>query len=234
MSRRTERILVAIRQVITQPSKRDLQAKIGPSDLGDPCDKCLARKMAGEKIQRSFSMYPWLGTAIHHLIEHIVHPSRFVLIPDFNELAFEIFGREGVVTEQNVFICHIKGYGDVYGNIDMIVEDEGCIVDWKSTSRKRVRNYKINGVPIENVGQTLLYIKGARASGYNVEAAVLVYIPRDAADVSELWAYEVPYDEDEVQDVITRAENIQLWIDAGRHHELKSDPECYNCNPRGF
>lgn len=232
MSQRTERVLLAIRELITQPSERDLQLKVGPSDLGDPCNYCLGRKMAGIKAERDFSMYPWLGTAIHKLIQYLVEPLRFFYQPNINDMAWELFGLGRARTEIKVFICHIPGYGDVYGNIDVLLELERIIIDWKSSSRKKIKLYKLHGVPTENLGQTILYIHGARKSGYDVEAAVLVYIPRDAADLGELWAYEVEYDESEVNQIIERATIIQQWVTAGRWQELDKDPDCWTCNPR--
>lgn len=234
MSLRTERVLRAIREVIATPSARDEQTRIGPSDMGDPCNYCLGSKMAGIKPERDFSMYPWLGTAIHTLIEKLTDISRMMFLPDINDMAWEIFGpNSGARSEIRVWICHIPGYGDVYGSIDFMLLGEKCIVDWKSSSRKKVKLYKVQGVPIENQGQTLMYIHGAIKSGYDVESAVLVYIPRDAASLSEIWAYEVEYNEEEVQQIIDRAANIYLWVEAGRWRELDKSPHCWTCNP-GF
>lgn len=225
-------MLVAIRQVMANPTKRDRQVRIGPSDLGDSCDYCLGSKMAGIKPKRDFSMYPWLGSAIHKLIEWLTNWSNFELVPGENDLAYEIFGHPSAMAE--LAVSHailIPGYGWVPAHLDYIFPAEGCIVDWKSTSKKKIQSYKIHGVPTENVGQTLLYLKTARDLGYNVESAVLVYIPRDAADLSNLWAYEVEYNEEEVQSIIDRAAVIWLWVEADRWQELTKNPHCYTCNP---
>lgn len=235
MSQRTERILTSIKQIMSAPSDRDLQGRIGPSDLGDPCNYCLGSKMAGVKPQRKFSMYPWLGTAIHTLIEHLTHRLRFKLIPGHNELAYKIFGHPTAVAELHIEnAVYIPGYGWCPAHLDFILPEEKCLVDWKSSSKKKVKVYQLRGVPTENTGQTLIYIHAARNNGYDVEAAVLVYIPRDTADLDDLWAYEVMYDEAEVQSIIDRAAAIWLWVEAGRWQELDKDPGCYNCFPGYF
>lgn len=235
MSQRTERILLAIREVVTTPTKRDVQLRVGPSDLGDPCNYCLGSKMAGVKPKRSFSMYPWLGSAIHKLIEWATEWKRFKLIDGVNNMAWAVFGHPAAVSELYIEkAIFIPGYGWCPAHIDYVFPNEGCIVDWKSSSRKKVKSYKVHGVPIENVGQTLLYLDAAKKYGYNVESAVLVFIPRDAADVSEMWAYEVFHDESEVKSIIDRAAAIWKWVEAGRWEELDKDPHCMNCNPGYF
>lgn len=233
MSQRTERILLAIRQVMATPTKRDQQVKIGPSDLANICNYCLGAKMAGVKPKRDFSMYPWLGSAIHKLIEWTTDWSRFVHQPGVNDMAMAVFGHPSAVSEQYVpEAIYVPGYGWCPAHIDYVFPNEGCIVDWKSTSRKKVRFYKIHGVTIEQVGQVLLYLHVVRVKlGYNMESAVLVFIPRDAADLSEMWAYEVFYDEKEVQLIIDRAAQIQKWVDVGRWEELEKHPECLTCHP---
>ena len=236
MSLRTERILRALREVMTTPTLRDEQTRIGPSDLGNPCNLCLAAKMAGEPVPRSFSLYPWLGTAIHHLIEWTTEKIRLVHRPGLNDMAMEIFGHPTAVAELHIEkAVFIPGYGWCPAHIDYLLPNEGCLVDWKSSSRKKVKAYRARGfVPTDNVGQTLIYLHAAITNGYPVESAVLVYIPRDAATLDEIWAYEVQYDIVEINKIIERAANIQLWIDAGRWKELDSDPDCMTCNPGYF
>lgn len=230
---RSDRILAAIREVISTPTKRDQQVRIGPSDLADPCDHCLAAKMAGVKPRRDFSMYPWLGSAIHKLIEWITMPRRLDMFP-LDSLAREIFGGEGALSELYIEkALYIEGYGWIPAHIDFVLPAELCFVDWKSSSRKKVRAYKVKGVPIENLAQVILYLEALLRNGYNVEAGVLVYIPRDAAELREMWAYEVPRNEGEAQAILDRAAVLYQWVQAGRWEELASDSECHVCNP-GF
>ena len=232
MSQRTDRILLALREIMLTPTARDEQVTIGPSDLGDPCDYHLGMKMAGEKPQREFSMFPWLGTAIHTLIEKLVSVKNLTLHPGMNEMAWELFGApSGARTEVKIFICNIPGYGDVWGSIDVLLIGENCIVDWKSSSLKKIKTYKLHGLDPSNQGQVIMYIGGARKAGYNVEAGVLVYIPRDGGDPSQIYAVEVPWDEAEFNSIIERATVIQQWVAAGRWRELDRDPHCYSCNP---
>ncbi|WP_434080384.1 hypothetical protein [Sanguibacter sp. Z1732] len=45
---------------------RSLQERIGPSEIGNPCDHCLAAKLAGWKqTEDGVPWLPFLGTAAH-------------------------------------------------------------------------------------------------------------------------------------------------------------------------
>lgn len=229
-----ERVLRAAREIITQKSERDNQVLIGPSDMADPCNKCLASKLAGVKPHREFSMFPWLGTAMHKLIEWTADLVRFTHNPGVNDMAWEFFGPGKAHFEMKIFICHIEGYGDVYGSVDVYVIGEQIIIDWKSTSKKRIQQMKIKGVPENYIGQLTMYMRGLLEKGYPVETGMLVFIPRDAATPADIWAKEVPYVEANAQQIITRVNQLMQWVKAGRWHELASDSDCLTCHPRFF
>jgi len=227
-----ERFMRAARELIVTETARDQQRTIGPSDMADPCLKCLGRKMAGDQPEREFSMFPWLGTAMHTLIEKL---ATVVMrpIPGKNDMAMEMFGPDsGAVFELKVFICTIPGYGDIYGSLDVITKE--VIGDWKSTSKKKVKVYKIQGPPPSYLGQLTMYLHGARLSGYDRSTGVLVFIPRDAFGVDDLWGYEWEYNPDLAQQIIDRVTSVYQWVQLGRHHELPSDSSCNTCHPGFF
>lgn len=234
-STRASRVLYALKELMTAPTERDLQSRVGPSDLGDPCDYCLGRKMRGIKPKRLFSMYPWLGSAMHAFIEKLTAPGVLKWVPGANDLAWEVFGDARTASELKIKdALHIRGYGPVTVHIDMLLLTEGCIVDWKSTSKRTLKTYMIKmTVPQYSYIQVQLYLKAARDTGYNVSWGVLVYIPRDAADLDEMWAFDFDYDEAAAQGALDRAADIQKWIDAGRAEELAHHPDCKVCHPGG-
>lgn len=227
-----ERFMRAARELIVTETARDQQRLIGPSDMGDPCLRCLGRKMAGDQPEREFSMFPWLGTAMHTLIEKLA-TVIMVPIPGKNDMAIEMFGTgSGAVFELRVFICNIPGYGDIWGNLDVITKE--VIADWKSTSKKKVKAYKVQGPPQNYLAQLTLYLHGARNHGYDRSTGVLVFIPRDAFGVDDLWGFELEYDAAIAQQIIDRVATVFQWVQAGRHHELPSDSSCNTCHPGFF
>lgn len=234
MSLLTNRIHRATQEILQTKTDRDKQINIGPSDMADPCNKCLASKLAGVKPEREWSMFPWLGTAIHKLIEWTTHASRFRWVQGENDLAWELFGDGRAVFESRYFICSIPGYGDVYGSIDVMLLVEKAIVDWKSSSVKKIKLYKAVGVPDEYIGQVMMYLNAVRQHGYDFEKAVLVFIPRDAPGTDSIWEFEVTFDQEKVDAILNRIQQLMQWVEAGRWQELKPHPDCWTCNPPTF
>jgi len=226
-----QQVIRATHEIITEPSDRDEQVKIGPSDMATDCLYCLGRKMAGEKIGR-WTMFPWLGTAIHTLIEKT--RDRLRPRPGFNDMAWQLFGEDRAEFEKRVEVCTIPGYGTIYGSIDVFLRVQLAIVDWKSSSKKKVSQYKTNSVPLSYVGQLTMYMHALRLLGYDVTQGVLVFIPRDAAKVEDIWTFPVEYQEQNALSLIKRCTDVFAWVRANRHHELPKHADCYNCFPRYF
>ena len=56
--------------ITNQP--RSLQERIGPSELGTPCDHCLAAKLAGwQQTENGVPWLPYVGTAMHAQLEEL-------------------------------------------------------------------------------------------------------------------------------------------------------------------
>lgn len=234
MSLFEQRVLRAAKEIITSKTDRDMQVSIGPSDMADPCNKCLASKLAGVKPHREFSMFPWLGTAMHKMIEWTADAVRFRHRPGENDMAWELFGDGRALFELRVLVCEIEDYGEIHGNIDVVLLNEGGIIDWKSTSKKKIAVYKLKGVPDNYLGQLMLYLFGLRKAGYNMDSGVLVFIPRDAFTPGDIWSYEVKYNQEMVDAILGRINQLMAWVKADRWKELPSDPDCWVCHPRFF
>ncbi|NUP75335.1 MAG: hypothetical protein HOQ07_11915, partial [Sinomonas sp.] len=57
--------------ILNQP--RSLQRTIGPSEIGNPCDHCLAAKLAGwDETENDVPWLPFVGTAVHAALEELV------------------------------------------------------------------------------------------------------------------------------------------------------------------
>ena len=64
-------IRLKVIEEITKPSARDKQRKVGPSEIGNPCTRCLGRALAGERKEQDFSLYPWIGLVLGLVVEII-------------------------------------------------------------------------------------------------------------------------------------------------------------------
>lgn len=209
---------------ITKPSKRDQQKMVGPSDLSDPCNLCLARKLAAlcgvpvDHPKRTFSHKAWLGTAMHQKLETglpLVYAKGEESNPRYHQ-------------ELSVPIGSIPGLGDVHGHFDLYVRDS--IVDYKTADLHRIEKYRKEGVPNSHNGQTKLYLKGVNACGSPGRYAVLVYIPRDSSSLSDIWVASDSADESLADSLLGRAQRLTEMVRSGNISELVSHTDCFVCN----
>src|SRR5690606_3480399 len=121
--------------VIKKPSRRDEQVACGPSDLANPCDVCVARKIAasfgmGAHSDDNFSVKAWLGTAVHEKLERdlpLVYPHA--------------------ETEITVIIGDIPNLGPVEGHTDVFVPHKRTVVDYKTSDKAKIEKYKKQAGP---------------------------------------------------------------------------------------
>jgi hypothetical protein len=85
------------------------------------------------------------------------------------------------------------------------------------------------GVPQEYMGQTMLYLYGLRAMGREADYAVLVFIPRDSNNLSDIWVASCAYRPDVAQGVLNRAAHLARLVREGKVGELEAHPECFPC-----
>src|SRR5690606_10389784 len=148
---------------------RSRQTRLGPSELGTPCQRQLAMKLAGIPRRPADKRPPWApmqGTAIHALMEEALryHNARL--------------GRQRWVIEERLQIdAEIAGHGDAYDT------DTGTVVDWKYVGTTALRDLRRN-VPNEQLVkpdyrvQAHLYGYGHERAGRQVRWVRLVFLAR--------------------------------------------------------
>lgn len=85
------------------------------------------------------------------------------------------------------------------------------------------------GVPVEYLGQTMLYVHGVRRSKREAEYAVLVFIPRDSNNITDIWVASCAYRPDVVEGVLRRATHLAEVVLGGGMGDLKPHPKCFPC-----
>lgn len=207
-------------------TKRDKQGKIGPSGIGNPCDYCLALSLGAGQFndKNQWWMGARIGTAIHSLLEKEVN--KHVHTPmsaEFNVL-------EDASTERRLYITNLEGYGNIYGNSDLRLTS-GNLIDWKTSTRDKIKRYKLDGVPHSYLVQQNLY-----AYGWNqiepgaVEVCSLVFIARDGTSDADVFVYSFDYDQELVDEALNRLGNIWKFLqDGGDIDMLESDDNCFVC-----
>lgn len=173
---------------------RSVQRTLGPSELGTPCRRQIALKLAG--VQRhergGLPWAPMCGTAVHSLMESVLEAEN------------ERLGRPRWIIEETVRLDdELSGHGDAFDT------DHGLVVDWKYTgttarrkaSRKSVPNADL--VSREYRVQAHLYGLGHANAGRRVEWVRLVMLAR-SHDFRESVEWTERYDESIALDAMTR------------------------------
>lgn len=165
---------IIVRQAHRSP--RNLQAHLGPSELGQECDRQVVGKLAGEPVTNHVSD-PWpsvVGTAVHAwLARH--------------------FSLENTLTQTLRWVPeqHVSPHPSYPGTADLYDAAEQCVVDWKclgSTSMQKVKSAA--GPPRHYRVQMLLYAAGYRNLGLPVRRVALAALPRTAATLDSMYVWE--------------------------------------------
>ena len=192
---------------------RSMQKRLGPSELGTPCQQQMARKLAGapRRPVDAPTWAPFQGTAVHAEMENVVAFWNTQL------------GRERWLAEDDLEVDPglpdvdgIRGHGDAFDR------DHGMVVDWKhvgTTALNKLRTAKRMGKPTaEQVSpeyrvQGHLYGLGHERKGRDVRHVRLVLLARSwQYDDSEEWTEA--YDPDIAYLAIDRYyATVQLLLD---------------------
>lgn len=216
-----------VMDLLKTQSKRDGQAKIGASEIGNPCDYCVANRLLNNpKVSSIYWLGARIGTGIHAELEkeiakHVDEPQE----AKFSSL-------KDAASEYNLHIYEMEGYGEIRSTADLLVTNELHLVDFKTSKKRQVDKYKLDGVPYQYVVQQQLY-----AYGFNkmvdglVQRISLVFINRDGSTDSDFWVYSMDYDESIALKALDRLESLWHYVREGKDvEELDSHPDCFYCN----
>lgn len=229
-------------KLLSYPTQRDLQRKIGPSTIGSPCDLCVAEALAATDDptkQPERGLY-WagaaIGTAVHAQLEI---------------LSGELFPE--MIPEMKVKIGELPGYGLISGTTDGVLVpgnhefypvERYTALDWKTTTRdklvflrqafttepkasdsKKLLDARFKAQTY--VGQTHMYARGLILGGVPVEDILISFIPRDAKTSADFWQVTLPYNEEYSNKVWERL--VHIWENLTTI-EWEAHPNCYPHN----
>lgn len=193
-------ILLAIEQQdMARP--RSLQREVGPSDLGDPCDHCLAAKLAGWQKRPEVGWLPYIGRAVHA------------------ELAQAFTDTEVWATEQHVAIGRLAGAW-VKGTADLIHWPTRTVIDFKVVGKTTLEAARKGRVSEQYRNQVHLYAMGIRA-----RHVAIAFLPRNEVSLNSMVYWTEPYDAVRAYNVMERAESL-LHVDVTKQERAKG---CYDC-----
>lgn len=212
--------------IANQPRSR--QRAIGPSEIGNPCDHCLAARLAGwVKHDPEPAWIPVIGTSVHAWLEQ-----------QFNQYeAANLDGHQKWITEGRVCVGSIDGQA-IWGSTDLVDVEGRMTVDWKIVGDTSLRRYKTGPSQTYRV-QAHLYARGWNHRGIPIDTVSICFLPRNKQLRHSYWWTE-PYQPKIAEDALARAEAFAVtgrilaedsperrdqWIS-----RLARAPDCWDCN----
>jgi hypothetical protein len=119
----------------------------------------------------------------------------------------------------------------VGGKCDLYQDSTGTVIDHKTTTKKKINDFKANGVGIRNRRQAHLYGLGFANAGMTVKH--VAWPSGSATAARDLWVWAEPYDEAMAKATLDRYRTLRdLCAATGEAilTSLPSDPACHSCS----
>lgn len=160
-----------------QRNARNHQVKIGPSEVGDPCDRRIGYRLAG--VTPSNDGDPWpsiMGTAVHTWLQEAV----------------EAWMKETETAEwRTEATLHIDEF--VEGHSDLYWSTLQTVIDWKTMGPNVLKKTRENGPAPGYVIQAHVYGYGYEQAGYPVRKVALACLSR-AGWLKDMYIWNADYD----------------------------------------
>lgn len=159
-------------------SSRSQQVALGCSEVGHPCDRRLAYKIAGIP-EVNIRTDPWpavVGTSVHSWMEQAVNAYQ------------QVHGQDEWITEMEVLPNPlVMGHTDLYG------KKRRLVLDWKFPSPDNIRHMRENGPSVQYMTQVQLYGLGHLNAGRGVDRVGIIALGRQGW-LKDLYVHTVPFD----------------------------------------
>jgi len=191
-----------------QTSARSLQAEVGMSEVGGICERELGYKINGTPPV-NFDTDPLaslIGQGTHHELAELVgrqnHAGRWLI-----EAPVSYKGRPGT--------------------LDLYDRRRKILIDWKTTSKSKLRTLRNEGPPQGYQVQIQAYAAALQSQGLEVLRVALAFLPRDGT-LADLWVWTTPVEQVIADEAIARYERVA----ATPLLELRATPSrlCGWCN----
>lgn len=186
---------VKLTEIITwydTENPRSKQQEIGPSEIGDPCDRRIGYRLAAiPAVNTTFD--PWagiVGTALHSWLDKAV------------QAWCAATGTNVWSTESTLYLNEfIQGHSDLYNS------EYEAVIDWKSASKDVIAHCRNHGPSPGYMIQTQLYGYMFEKAGRPVSRVALVFLPR-AGWLREMYVWSAPYERSVAENALSRLYGI--------------------------
>ncbi len=168
---------------------RSQQTRIGPSEIGHPCDRRIAyRLLEWAECNPGGDVFPsFIGTAAHSAMDKVFSDPR----------------REGRYTVDE----EITARPGLTGKLDLFDLVDGIVVDHKFVGTTSMRKYKTNGPSEQYRKQVHTYAAGKIAAGEDVAWVAIAFYPRGGF-LKDRHVWVEAYDATIVDRALERLDNV--------------------------
>lgn len=178
---------------------RTLQTQIGPSEIGNTCDRRIGYKLAGVPAVNTSAdgWLPTIGTATHEWLAAAANAANF---------------REGhlrYLVEHPIELPDGSG-GKITGNLDLYDIDTGNVIDWKIVGKTTLDKARTQGPSEQYRTQLNIYALGLYLTGeYEPKTITVAYLPRNQK-LRDAIIHSEPVDLELAGQAVERLANIRL------------------------
>jgi hypothetical protein len=198
---------------------RSLQKRIGPSEIGRPCDRWILHKLNGDgEPDRGPAWKPAVGTAVHDQLERWFDAA--------NRGGGEV-DRTEWVTEWEVTVGQIGGV-DITGHSDLYHVPTGTVIDHKVVGPKQLSKYRLHGPSQQYRVQAHLYGAGfTRDGGWGpCRDVAIAFLPRDG-ELANTVFWSEPFNPHLAAEAMLRANRLHTMLTVvGIDAALAASPLC--------
>lgn len=183
---------------------RSLQKRIGPSEMGKPCDRWILHKLNGDgEPDRGPAWKPAIGTAVHDQLERWFDAA--------NRGGGEV-DRTEWITEWEVTVGQIGGQS-ITGHSDLFHVPTGTVIDHKIIGPKQLSKYRLHGPSEQYRVQAHLYGKGFTDDGGwgPCRAVAIAFLPRDG-ELSNAYFWSEPYNPHLAGQALLRSNRLHTML----------------------
>jgi hypothetical protein len=202
-----EDYFAAITDAITN-HPRSLQKRIGPSEIGTPCARKLAYKLAGfpEKPGEP-NWKATVGTGIHAWLEDAFDRANLTWA--------KAFGNQGVerwLIEEKVTVGLDANGQPITGSCDLYDRHTRTVIDHKTIGPTQLRKYRTSGPGRTYRTQAHLYGQGWANAGMPPAAVAICFLPRQGELRDAHWWAE-PWDPEIATQALERLRQVQTAVE---------------------
>lgn len=191
---------------------RSLQKRIGPSEIGSPCARRVAYKLAGiPAVSQSGGWLPTIGTAVH------------AWLADAYEAENQRLARQRFLVEERVSIKLTDG-STLSGSLDLFDVDTGRVVDHKVVGKTTLDKARRGHVDEKYRIQLNVYGLALWLEMRDVKEVVINFLPRNG-QLDEAHQHVEPFDAELAAAAIARMLDLKTTLRILGPDALQSIPQ---------